>query len=289
METLEFYKQQSRITDPKQRAHLYDSLSDDIAGIGQVVRGLVTHYFAGEFEPTPERLPEVDCRHVPLMLDAILGHDDSPLDMPRSAEQRMVGCCRDFATLTVSILRHKGIPARVRYGTATYLQPGYNVDHVIIEHWNGERWIMTDTELSPDSEWPGVNVMDLNDDQFVPGGKGWLQARSGAVPAEKFGLGTVREVDHWAFLRQELVLDLAGLNRMEMLCWDCWGFNEQQTITEDDLKFLDHVAEEMRKPGNFEGWRKLYEHPQLKPTTQMISFSPAADPMSYPLRIEVTL
>ncbi len=46
---------------------------------------------------------------------------------------RLVGCRRDAATLACAILRHRGVPARVRVGFASYLAPNLCVDHIDLD------------------------------------------------------------------------------------------------------------------------------------------------------------
>jgi len=165
-----------------------------------------------------ERMPQVDSREVPVMLQTILDYSSAPLSKPREMDQRFVNCCRDFATLSVSILRHKGIPTRVRYGTATYFEPGYFIDHAIVEFWDKDqnRWRRVDTQLDPHHDW-GVDPFDVSEDKFITGADGWLKAVDGVLPFSRVGLGSVREINGWDFLLLELQLDLASLNKREML------------------------------------------------------------------------
>ncbi len=85
-------------------------------------------------------------------LTSILKLDDRPLSEPRSADRRSVGCCRDYALMLVSILRHRGIPAHVRMGVALYFVSSEGTlieDHYMTEHWNPEeeRWQLTDPQI----------------------------------------------------------------------------------------------------------------------------------------------
>jgi hypothetical protein len=46
-------------------------------------------------------------------LERILELDPAPLTVPRDPSERQIALCRDFAVFLTSILRHKGIPARL--------------------------------------------------------------------------------------------------------------------------------------------------------------------------------
>ena len=180
-----------QITDPGDNAHLYAAIPDDIAGICRTVQGLLVHYVADGYRPPAERVCEIDTRYTTTMLQRILELDDRPLTEARPLEQRLVGCCRDYSVLTVSILRHKGIPARVRYGTGAYFEPGFYGDHVILEYWNGQRWVAVDSEMSPQHiKRHGItfDVFDVPDDQFVRGGRGWLMCRREGADPNQFGI-----------------------------------------------------------------------------------------------------
>lgn len=47
------------------------------------------------------------------------------------------------------------------------------------------------------------------------------------------------------FVRGDLVRDIAALNKVELLPWDCWGLIEarDEELSAGDLSFLDLVAE----------------------------------------------
>lgn len=147
----EFYASHSVYSDPGKYAHWLENLPQDAVGVSRVVQGLIYHYMAGQYIygycPPKERLGEIDTRLIERMLGRMIELDGRPLNEPRDFEKRLVGCCRDFSLLTCAILRQHGIPARLRYGFASYFVPEYWIDHVIVEAWNGERWQRTDSHL----------------------------------------------------------------------------------------------------------------------------------------------
>lgn len=143
MDPLTYYAEHSPFTDPGRQSGLLDDLPRDVAGLCRVVQGLVVHYRLGhlfDLEIPEERLPEIDTRYAESMLTRIVELQDSSLAEERPPEKRLVGCCRDFTVLFVTMARHLGIPARARVGFADYFVPDYNVDHEVAEVWDaGER------------------------------------------------------------------------------------------------------------------------------------------------------
>ena len=291
MSNREYYRRQSVITDPGRHAHLYDALPEDIAGICRAAQGLIVHYAAPVHRPTAERLREIDCRYMTAMLDRILELDNRPLTEARPLEKRLVGCCRDITVLTVSILRHKNIPARARYGAGAYFDAGYFNDHVILEYWDGRRWVGVDSELSrPVIDYYNIRFdpLDVPEDQFLRGGKGWLMCRAGDADPERFGLGPASPLHGWEFIVSEMLLDLAALNGVEMLCWDSWGMADNSLdLSEADKLFLDEVASVTLEEARADERARLFADERLRLPRVIQSFSPAATPEEMPL--DVTL
>lgn len=240
----DFYMAQSATSDPKQYSYLLDKLPTDFAGIAQVVQGLIYHYMAGPYlygwTPPQDRFPEINTRTVERILAALLAKDARPLTESRPFVDRLIGCCRDFSLLTCAILRHQGRAARLRYGFGNYFVPDYWFDHVIVELWEDGRWRRFDPQLSLDHDW-GFNPLDMPADVFVTGGCAWQLCRAETADPARFGLGPNElEVRGWWFIRERLQLDVAALNKIELLCWDgIAGLTETQPA---DVALLDEMA-----------------------------------------------
>jgi hypothetical protein len=240
----EFYTTHSTNSNPGKYAHLLENLPADYAGVSRVVQGLIYHYMAGQYIygycPPQERMAEIDTRFMERMLGRIMELDSRPLSEPRAFEKRLVGCCRDFSLLTCAILRQHGIPARLRYGFGSYFVSGYWIDHVIVEAWNGSRWQRFDSQVTN-----GSDKLDLPESDFVTGGRAWQMIRNEGADAALFGLGPgVPELSGAWFIRGRLRLDVAALNKQEMLCWDEWGIGisgEDQVSAEQET-LLDQAA-----------------------------------------------
>ena len=84
--------------------------------------------------------------------------------------------------------------------------------------------------------------LDIPDNQFVLAGAAWLECRREHGSATQFGYGPT-ETGMW-IIRNNLMHDMAYLNKMEMTPWDCWGFSDlpYQNLTEEMLSKLHTVA-----------------------------------------------
>jgi hypothetical protein len=218
------YTRQTAYSDPRHHLARLTALPDDVSGIAAAVRNLVVHYRASGLLFPPARLAEIDSRWVDRMLDADASRFTVPLDAPRPAEQRIVGCCRDFTLLTVAALRAKGVPARSRVGFADYLDEGFHTDHVVAEYHDGTRWVALDAQLDPAAGFP----VDVSDVPLGPGGlrtaaQAWLACREGDDPST-YGVGPGHPVRGSRMIAQYVLTELAHRVGDELLLWDTWGY-----------------------------------------------------------------
>jgi hypothetical protein len=215
-------------------------------------------------ELSEERKKEVAIRRVEDMLAKISAMDDRPLLLSREPEQRIVGNCRDYSVLLVSLLRHKGIAARARCGFATYFTPGKHEDHWVCEYWNdnAKRWIRVDAQLdSLQMDYLKIEFdpHDLPAGTFRSGAETWRLCRQGELDPELCGILDMKGL--W-FVQGDLVRDFMALNKLEVLPWDC---NEIMAgpdveLSPEDYRFLDEVAELILGGDRaFEEIRSLYE------------------------------
>jgi hypothetical protein len=171
--------------------------------------------------------------------------------------------CRHFATLLCGIVRQKGIPARVRCGFATYLEPDPDVfmDHYVCEYWNAaeRRWVLEDADLQKH---------DVPHDQFVVAGRAWQRVRAGELDAARFHW-TRDLCGLWA-VAGDTVRDLAALNKCEPLSTDGWGLALQADtpLTAADLALLDRVAA-YAEASDARAVDKLHVLYQREPTLRM--------------------
>ena len=281
----DFYRSHSLMTDPGTASALLDDMpKDDLTALCRIIQTIYQHYYSVKDDMPLERLKEVDLRRAELSWHRIHDLDARPITEPRPMENRVIGCCRDASLLLCSMLRQQGIPARLRIGFAKYIRiaPGFYVDHVIVEVWDGGRWKMVDPEQSDKlikENQITFDVQDIPHDQFVIGGQAWQGIRSHQLDASKFG-------DHpddtfwcgeWA-IRQRMMQDALALNKVEYLLWDVWGLMQMEPPSEIDLQWLDHVAALTVGDENYEidfaAVRALMNDERLKPPPKFMTYSP---------------
>ncbi len=251
------YEQQSRFTDPGQFQSLFSELPEAPLELSELTRGLMLHHLdiASQHKLIPlGRLAELDLRYVARMIEKILKLNNTPLSQPRSLQTKLIGSCRDFSLLFCSMLRHKKIPARLRYGFSTFHIPGFHHDQVLLEYWdkNKKSWCLTDARM--DSEFIEKYKLpsdfcphDIPYTAFFTAAEAWNLCRAGTKNAQQFGTGIKKRVAGWWYIRNKLIQDLAALNKMELLSWDCWGFmlsGESDDFMQDanQVALMDSIA-----------------------------------------------
>lgn len=244
-----YFSRPGPISDPGEYAGLLDGMPADIGELCRIVQGTTVHIFWAErygLKLTPERQSEVQLRTLQRRLSRTLELDPRPLTQARPLDSRIVGNCRDFSLLLVSILRHQGIPARARCGFGAYFFPNHFEDHWVAEYWNvaQARWILVDAQLDAfqcDVMKVPFDPLDVPRDQFIVGGRAWQMCRCGQADPDSFGIFDMHGL---GFVRGDFVRDVAALNKIELLPWDCWGLIEKSVENDpDDLKFLDALAD----------------------------------------------
>ncbi|MBW1638008.1 transglutaminase domain-containing protein [Microbacterium resistens] len=208
-----------------------DFSSRDIHEVVDVVQGLLVYdLVADSFYGVvldERRAGTIHERDTARLLDVVRAVDPRPLREPRPPESRVGARCNAFSRLTVAFLRAAGVPARARCGFSSYFRPGWLEDHWVAEYWNDAvgRWEMVDAQL--DAIWREKIAFEgdsfaLSPSEFIPAGRAWRAWRQGQLDASRCGLSTINEHGaHW--IAGNLRLDLASLNKVEMLPWDVWG------------------------------------------------------------------
>ena len=246
---LEYYSQPGQMTDPGSQAGWLDGLPTGIGELCRLVQGTMIHIFWAErygMHLPSERQEEVQLRTLERRLKRMMELDQRPLIVTRSLENKIVGNCRDFSLLLASILRHQGAPARARCGFGKYFQPNRYEDHWVCEYWepSQNRWVLVDAQLDEFQRNElkiSFNPLDIPRDQFIVAGKAWQLCRTAQADADAFGIFDMHGL---GFVRGNLVRDVASLNKMELLPWDCWGIIEApEPIPSGDLAFLDELAD----------------------------------------------
>lgn len=275
---LSYYAQPGPLTDLQPLAAELSGLPGDVPGLCKLVQNLYLHIFWAERYgyPVPvERQGEVQVRHAAHKLALTIARRPGPLAAPRIPAEKQISNCRDFSTLFSALLRYQGIPARARCGFATYFTPEQVVDHWVVEYWNAAegRWVWVDPQLDAfqvSNLKLEFNPQDIEPGHFLPGGQAWQMCRRGEADPDTFG---IFDMHGWAFIRGNVLRDLASLNKVELLPWDLWGgmLKRDEEMTEKDNALIDcAAAAALAVNENFDGMQQLYEKEEQLRTPQAI-------------------
>jgi Transglutaminase-like superfamily len=247
------------------RSDVFDGLPPDARGLCRIVPGVLVHEFwahAYGFDVPVNRLDAFHTRSCTEMIEHILALNPAPLAVERPVEQRMVGNCRYFSTLSSALLRRAGIPARARCGFADYFDPGRYVDHWVTEYWDSaeSRWIRIDAQLDALQRAtiePDFDTEDLPPGVFLAAGEAWQRCRRGEADPGTFGI-----FDMWGlwFVQANVVRDLAALNKMELLPWDTWGPMSIREEPDAATVALTDTVADVIAGDDFDAIRRAYEH-----------------------------
>jgi transglutaminase superfamily protein len=269
---LDFYRRQTEITDPGDRAELFEKIPDDAAELVALLQGVAMHRDGALWRfgvmLSDERYAQGETRKVRDIL-AVLGSFDE-----RPPEERFGATCRDFCVLLCAMLRHRGIPARMRggYGNYNWIFGGPRLfdDHWVVEYWTTEHgWRLADAQVGGSAMADyriDFDPVDVPRERFVLAGRAWLDGRAGRVDPEDFIVSGLRQRG-LPVIAQIVVRDLAALLGIEGFPWDSWGIIAVPfaDLGPAELALLDSAAEISAEGGPLEDARRLYDsHAELR-------------------------
>jgi len=234
---------------------MYEGIPEGISNVVQAVQNVLVHgglLWLYKMTPTEEQGGGMNIRETEEMLGRIAQMKPGSLAVARLEDQRLVVICRQFAVLTCSILRSKGIPARVRAGYALYTWGrGKYENHWICEYWQPieHRWIQVDAQIdAAQRELMRIDfdTLDMPAGHFISAGEGWQRYRQGKADVASFGLGGKEgwNAIGWGMLMPNVVCDTMALNKDELLPWDVppyWA-KKQSEMSSDDMELIDTLA-----------------------------------------------
>ncbi len=263
---MQYYIQQSAMSDPGKWKNLFDDFPLDLPSIKEIIQGLILHFWEGGalgYKIPLQRLKEVETRYVHKMLEILMSRDSRSLLFSRTLKNKIVGSCRDFALLFCSILRHRGIPARVRVAFNLYYLKDFYHDQVILEYWNEnkQRFCRVDPRITrayieKNHIKIDFDLFDAPKEKLMLAGEAWLLTRKNSEIADKFGGGNREKNKGQWYIRDRLIQDLAALNCVETQLWDIWGMMKMpdESLTDPKvLHYFDELATQTLNPEkNFE-------------------------------------
>lgn len=275
---LDRWRRQSPYSDPGRHAALLRALPDDLGSLCAASVNTIAHYRAEIPDLPVERRSEIDSRWLERILDVDQARHPQPLDVPRELASRVAGCCRDHSLFLVGALRQRGVAARNVVGFAGYFGPPFHHDHVVVECWDGTRWVRIDPEL-------GVGDFDF-DVRDMPHGQGapfetaaevWLGHRAGTLDADLYGVDPSLPLRGAEFVGEYVVFQLAHRYGDELLLWDMWADPLDPEVL-DELATLLGRADDGDADAEAELAARYASDPVLRPASTITRTSPYDDP-----------
>ena len=259
---LDFYRQFSSFTDPGEYAYLYKNLPDSLPELCSLIKSQFIHPIV-ELPQYRDQIPKERWNEtekyttVKSVLQGLLSYDSRGFVKDRKPEDRLVLGCRENSLLLASILKYRGIPARVRYGHAAYLIPGFHANHVICEVWNknNQRWMLVD---------PSTNMIDFSREKFAFGNDSWLKMNKGEIDPNLYGIpGKFSNNNGLVIIATMVCLDLASVLGNEYTIYQYapivdYAFDNNKKLPDDQIEILNRISTLM-KSFNAENLSKLQE------------------------------
>lgn len=209
MPNTNFYLEFSPYTYPGLYADLLkDTLPDEIREIGLLVRKSLVHRMTlkngntgsnidmryGDMTLLPWYVQPEDDIYVTSasMLAELYRRDPRGLIQDRDVKDKLILTCRFTSVLMASLLKIKGIPARVRSGFVPYisvenLPNGTSDDHWVNQYWDfkSSRWITIDVDASIDG-YLKFDPYDIPTEEFNFSADAWLNCREKKIDPNHF-------------------------------------------------------------------------------------------------------
>ena len=202
------------------------------------------------------------------MLAELYRRDERGFVNDREPKDKLVLTCRFVAIMIASILKSKGIPARVRSGNTPYFDMGelgnVSTDHWINQYWSERenRWITIDVDGS-------LSLKDKFDPYDMPNGKfdfpadAWLGIRAGKLDPKHFH--NAKPENGAIVVLWSLFYDFHSLMNNEIIyiygpAGGYGGDEKFNKLTKEELEKIDNLARLMQKPDdNFDELVKIWE------------------------------
>jgi hypothetical protein len=276
---LDYYRSYGIFTYPGRYEEYLRALPDDIYQLGDLLRRQFIHRTTLDIgnKGTNADMKYGDMYHVPwyrqseddlfntsvAMTAELFRRDSNGFTKERKVADKVILTCRYISILMASILKAKGIPARVRSGFAGYFE-GVNAswDHWIMQYYDEKdsRWVSVDVDAS----WhnTGFDLYDIPQGKFDFSADAWLAVRKGERNADDFK--NAGSYSGFLAVCWELFYDFHCLMNSEILYLHIPVFatpSNFKKLSEEKLREIDDLARLMQDPDkNFDELQKIWEN-----------------------------
>ena len=278
---LDQYLEFSQYTNPGLYKDMLRNLPDKIEDLGLLVRKQLIHrldldnannvsganlgFDNAAKVPWHRQCEDDNFPTVPAILAELYRRDGAGFITDRAPKNKLVLTCRFVAILTASILKSKGIPARVRVGFAPYIGRfgGRSVVHQVNQYWSNQekRWIIIDVDASLNRLY--FNPYDMPEGSFDFPADAWLNVRSGKEDGKRFCHWEIAGYPALALIATQFFHDFHSLMNSEIIYLhvpEKFGYKNFGELAEKELAGIDKLACLMQNPDeNFEKLREVWE------------------------------
>lgn len=281
-EILEFYKQTSKFTDLGYYKNFARDLPDDIDKLCVLQRMQIIHptvykdvnirnkskcFWGDMTKVSITRLNyEEDYFPTAQSMIAELLRKNPDYSINRKAEDKIHITCRGQAILLASILKAKGVPARVRSGFAPYIRyDGISYDHWITEYYDEreKRWKLVDADEHCLNSKIEFDLNDIPYDKFIFGANAYLGLRDGSINQENILFASNPVTIGMKAALRALFYDFHSLMNNEIIFLHIPRYIKANNfkLSGEEYKELDYLARLMLEPNkNFKELKYIWEN-----------------------------
>ncbi len=276
------YKMYGRLTDPKENEYLLKELPDDFQQMCNIANlQSVHHTMMSQWKiPRSEWKTARASHDIKDILDTLKVKGDGKLSVNRELKDRIFGACTKESIFSTSMLRAKGIPARIRVGYFTNLYSGEkalefwrnvnnyanakpydstqfdeytlymksvnkSIEHWVTEYWDNEKqkWRILDIRPEYIQAYGLEFDYHLPDEYFEFGYEAWKKINKSEFINDAYSEG---DMDGKSHIRYQMLMDFYSLLNHDVPgIFDDEGKDISSIDNNVEIKFLRKKYEDL--------------------------------------------
>jgi acyl-coenzyme A synthetase/AMP-(fatty) acid ligase/acyl carrier protein len=224
-----YYLQQTKNTNQEQYSYFADNVPDDIQEIFRIARNVVEHHAGiNTAKISLDRYAEMEIDRVADIFAILHRNGVRDITQPIALKDKVVGNCFNISKVAVSLLRAKGIPARIRYAYCTYFYDDFNHEQALVEYWDvkDKKWRRGDASMNEEIMEQlkikvKIDLLNVSQELSQSIADVWIGCRKGTLSFESYGASVdTRKRGGLGHVAHKLTHDLACLNQLELMACD---------------------------------------------------------------------